>query len=298
VDALLVDLQILAGAPLPMTLAGFGDLMSVWTAPADWHLASLLGMDPAYHPAPVALLKDPARALLTHAGGLAGGQLDALDHLARVLTLSGFTMGVAGTTAPLSGTEHMISHLIDMEAMQQGRSAVLHGAQVAVAVIVAAAAWQVFLDELDVQGADLDRAFPSPEDVEPVVRAAFATIDPNRRIGAECWGDFRKKLQRWHAARSDVEAFVRNWPAHRTALAAMTTPPDRIAAALRAAGAPVRFSDLDPPVPPEVVRWALLHCHFVRDRCALVDLLFFLGWWDAGFVERLLEAARAAGGGL
>lgn len=298
VDALLIDLQILAGAPLPMTLAGFGDLVSVWTAPADWHLASLLGMDPTYHPAPVAMLKDPARALLTHAGGLAGGQLDALDHLARVLTLSGFTMGVAGTTAPLSGTEHMISHLIDMEAMQRGRSAVLHGAQVAAAVIVAAAAWQVFLNELDVQGADLDRAFPSPEDVEPVVRAAFVTIDPDGRIGAECWGDYRKKLQRWHDARSHVEAFVRNWPVHRTALAGMTAPPAQIAAALRAAGAPVRFSDLDPPVPLEVVRWALLHCHFVRSRCALVDLLFFLGWWDAGFVERLLEVSRAAGGGL
>ena len=298
VDALLVDLQILAGAPLPMTLAGFGDLMSVWTAPADWHLASLLGMDPAYHPAPVAMLKGPARALLTHAGGLAEGQLDALDHLARVLTLSGFTMGVAGTTAPLSGTEHMISHLIDMEAMQQGRPAVLHGAQVAVAVILAAAAWQVFLNELDVRNADLDRAFPSPEDVEPVVRAAFATIDPDGRIGEECWSDYRKKLQRWHSARPRVEAFIRDWSVHRTALAAMTTPPDRITAALRAAGAPARFSDLDPPVPPDVVRWALLNCHLVRNRCALVDLLFFLGWWDAGFVERLLETARAAGGGL
>jgi glycerol-1-phosphate dehydrogenase [NAD(P)+] len=134
--------------------------------------------------------------------------------------------------------------------------------------------------------------------MEPVGRTAFATIDPNGRIGEECWSDYRRKLQRWHSARPRVEAFIRDWSVHRTALAAMTTPPDRIAAALRAAGAPARFSDLDPPVSPDIVRWALLNCHLVRNRWALVDLLFFLGWWDAGFVERLLETARAAGGGL
>jgi len=298
VDALLIDLQILADAPLPMTLAGFGDLMAVWTAPADWYLASLLGMDSSYHPAPVAMLREPARALLAHAAGLAGRRLDAIDHLARVLTLSGFTMGVAGKTAPLSGTEHLISHLLDMEAMQRGRPAVLHGAQVAAATVLAAAVWQIFLNELDPRDADLDRAFPAPEDMEPVVRAAFASIDPDGRVGEECWSDYRQKLTRWHAARPHVEAFVRDWPVHQAALAAMTAPPDQIAAALHAAGAPAHFSDLDPPVPPEVVRWALLHCHLMRNRCTLVDLLFFLRWWDAKFVERLLEISQAAGGGL
>ncbi len=298
VDALLIDLQILADAPVPMTLAGLGDLMAVWTAPADWYLASLVGMDPSYHQAPVTMVQAPARALLAAAAGLVGRRLDALDRLARVLTLSGFTMGVAGKTAPISGTEHLISHLIDMDAMQRGRPGVLHGAQVAAAAILAAAAWQIFLDEMDPRDADLNRAFPAAEDLEPVVRGAFVTIDPEGRIGEECWSDCRQKLQRWHAARPQVESFVRDWPVHRAALAAMTTPPGEIAAALRAAGAAARFSELDPPVPPEVVRWALRHCHLMRNRCTLADLLFFLGQWDAGFVERLLESARAAGGGL
>lgn len=298
VDALLIDLQILAYAPLPMTRAGFGDLMAVWTAPADWYLASLLGMDPSYHLAPVAMLRAPARALLAGAGGLGGRRLDAIDRLARVLTLSGFTMGVAGKTAPLSGTEHLISHLIDMEAIQRSRPTALHGAQVAAATVLVAAAWQMFLNGFDPHGADLDHAFPDAEDMEPVVRGAFAAIDPDGRVGAECWNDYRQKLQRWHAVRSHLEAFARDWATHRSALAAMTMPPAEIVAALRDAGAPARFSELDPPVPPEVVRWALLSCHLMRNRCTLADLLFFLGWWDAGFVERVIENARVAGGGL
>ncbi len=297
-DVLLIDLQILADAPRPMTLAGFGDLMAVWTAPADWYLASQLGMDPMYHPAPVAMLREPARALLDSAAGLAAGDLSAIDRLARVLTLSGFTMGVSGTTAPLSGTEHMISHVIDMEAMQQDRPAVLHGAQVAAAVVLAAAAWRFLLDELDVGDTDLDGAFPTESAMEHVVRTAFAAIDPTGRVGGECWSDYRKKLERWHAARAHLEAFIRTWPIHRAALAEMTKPPREIVAALRAAAAPARFSELDPPIASEVVRWAALHCHLYRNRFGLADLLFFLGHWDARLIDRLLEAARSAGGGL
>jgi glycerol-1-phosphate dehydrogenase [NAD(P)+] len=207
-------------------------------------------------------------------------------------------MGVAGTTAPLSGTEHLISHLIDMEAMQRGRPAAAHGAQVATAAVVAATAWQRFLDAPDLVAADLDRAFPDERDMAPVVRAAFAPIDPTGRVGDECWGDYRRKLERWHAARPYLEAFVQRWPVHRAALLEMTRPPVVLADALRTAGAPVRFSALTPPVSPAVVRWAMLHCHLYRNRFVLADLLFFLGRWNAGFVDRLLEDARAAGGGL
>ena len=64
------------------------------------------------------------------------------------------------------------------------------------------------------------------------------------------------------------------------------------------AGAPARFGDLDPPVAPEVARWALRNCHLMRNRFTLADLLFFADLWDDSFVERILERARSAGGGL
>jgi glycerol-1-phosphate dehydrogenase [NAD(P)+] len=60
----------------------------------------------------------------------------------------------------------------------------------------------------------------------------------------------------------------------------------------------VRFGELDPPASPETVRWALRNCHLMRNRFTLSDLLFFLGWWDDAFVERLLERAHSVGGGL
>src|SRR5215207_6782309 len=169
-DALLVDLATLADAPPAMNLAGFGDIISMWTAPADWYLASAVGMDDSYHPAPVEMLYRQGRELLDGAAALRRRDPEALDRLARVLTLSGITLGIAGKTAPLSGTEHLVSHLIDMDAEQSGRPAAFHGAQVAVSALPDAAAWEVFLAEFDPSALDLDRLFPEEPELEPVVR--------------------------------------------------------------------------------------------------------------------------------
>ena len=47
-----------------MNRAGFGELCSMFTAPADWYLASALGLDDAYDPGVVALFRDGADGLL------------------------------------------------------------------------------------------------------------------------------------------------------------------------------------------------------------------------------------------
>jgi glycerol-1-phosphate dehydrogenase [NAD(P)+] len=297
-DALLVDLTTLADAPPAMNLAGFGDIISMWTAPADWYLASAVGMDDSYHPAPVAMLYGGGSELLGAGAALRRGDPGALDRLARVLTLSGITLGIAGKTAPLSGTEHLVSHLIDMAAEQAGNPVAFHGAQVAVATIPVAAAWEVFLTEFDPSMLDLERLLPDEAALEPVVREAFATIDPSGGVGEECWSDYAKKLTLWRRSRGHVERFFGEWPEHRARMLEMVLPPERLAGALREAGAPARFGELDPPVAPGVARWALANCHLMRNRFTLADLLFFAGWWDDAFVERMLERARSAGGGL
>ena len=297
-DALLVDLTTLADAPPAMNLAGFGDIISMWTAPADWYLASAVGMDDSYHPAPVAMLYGGGSELLGDGAALRRGDPGALDRLARILTLSGITLGIAGKTAPLSGTEHLVSHLIDMAAEQAGNPVAFHGAQVAVATIPVAAAWEVFLTEFDPPMLDLERLLPDEAALEPVVREAFATIDPTGGVGEECWSDYARKLTLWRRSRGHVERFFGEWPEHRARMLEMVLPPERLAGALREAGAPARFGELDPPVAPGVARWALANCHLMRNRFTLADLLFFAGWWDDAFVERMLERARSAGGGL
>ena len=140
-NVLLADLPTLAAAPAPMNAAGYGDAIAMYTGPADWYLASLVGMDDSYHPAPVDMLLEGGQDLLDGAGAVRRHDPEALDRLARMLTLGGIAAGVTGTTACLSGTEHLVSHLLDMHAGQRGLPFAFHGAQVGVATGRCSPSW-------------------------------------------------------------------------------------------------------------------------------------------------------------
>lgn len=297
-DALVIDLAVIADAPPDMNRAGFGELASMFTAPADWYLAGALGLDPAWHPEPVAMFRRDGEALLAAAGAVHDHEPEALALLARLMTLSGMALGVAGRTAPISGTEHIVSHLLDLEAEAAGRPLAFHGAQVGVAAIVAALAWTEFLDTFDPGLVDLDRWDPASTAGEADVRAAFDPLDASGAVGDECWRDVDRKLSRWTAARPAFERFLAEWPVHRSALRRLVVDPAVLAAAVRRSGAPARFSELDPGVAPELARWALANCHLMRDRFVLPDLRAALGTWTPSDVDRLLDRANDIGAGL
>jgi glycerol-1-phosphate dehydrogenase [NAD(P)+] len=284
--ALVVDGGVLAAAPAALNRAGLGDLLSMFTAPADWYLAHAVGLDPAYSPTAVALGREHGAELL----GLAG-RLDAAEsvvRLAEILAVSGISMGVADRTAPSSGMEHTVSHLLDM-----GGVGALHGAQVGVATVVAALTWRHVRDRIARDG--LRPRFPTAAQMRPVVEGAFARLDPSGAMGRECWADYRRKLERWEPER--VAAFADRWGEHERVLAGLLGDPAEIAAALRAAGAPARFADLDPPVDPELARWAVTHCHLMRDRFTVADLAYLLGAWTGDDVDAVLAAAAELGAG-
>ena len=297
-DALVIDLPVIADAPAAMNRAGFGELASMFTAPADWYLAGALGMDPAWHPAPVALFRREGEALLDAADAVHAHEPEALALLARLMTLSGMALGVAGSTAPISGTEHIVSHLLDMDAEQAGRPLAFHGAQVGVAAIIAALAWADTLETFDPAVVDVDAAYPDAGACEAAVRAAFDPLDPAGAVADECWLDVERKLACWREARPRFEAFLAAWPRHRAALRELVVDPAKLADAVRRAGAPVRFSELEPAVGPDLARWALSSCHLMRNRFVLADLRAWTGTWSGADVERLLARAAAFGAGL
>ena len=134
------------------------------------------------------------------------------------MTLTGIAMGVAGRTAPLSGTEHLFSHLLDMDAGLANRPLSFHGAQVGVASVLAATIWHDTLDRLDPALLLQDRSYPEPSTVERRVRAAFEPLDATGRMADECWRDVATKLDRWHRARPSVEVAAQVWDRHRSVL--------------------------------------------------------------------------------
>ena len=302
-DALIVDLDVLAGAPAIMNRAGLGELMAMFTAPADWYLATAIGADDSFDPDVVAMFRAGGDRLLAQAAGIAANRHEALAELAAQMTLTGMAMGVAGRTAPLSGTEHTISHLLDMAAERDGRGLAFHGAQVGVAAVIVALAWRRVLRDLDPERMAADADLPVDLAVRQArVMAAFDSLDPGGSAAAECWADYRHKADRWNSAGANRRALAEAWDGHRATLDSLVLAPESIVAALRAAGAPTRFSELTPAIPADVARWAVASCHLMRDRFTVADLVDLTGatgrGWDEAFADDLLAEAAGLGAGL
>jgi glycerol-1-phosphate dehydrogenase [NAD(P)+] len=295
-DVLVLDGAVLAEAPPIMNLAGLGDLVSMFTATPDWYLASEVGMDGSYSATAVGLGREHGDELLALAPGLARNDPATVVRLAEILAVSGISMGVAGATAPSSGMEHTISHLLEMAAERRGEGSALHGAKVGAATIVAALTWRHVRRRVAARGLTL--RFPEEEEMRERVRAAFDPLDPSGGMSEECWSDYSAKLARWHRSRELVERFAAGWEEHLRSLEPLLVDPARLVEAMREAGAPVRFSALDPAVDAETARWALANCHLMRNRFTIADLACFTGAWEDADVEEVLAEAAELGAGL
>jgi len=283
-DVLIADTGVLGEAPTALNAAGLGDLMAMFTAPADWLLANDLGMGDGYAPPVVEMVRRHGAALLDAGSALSAGDPEAVDFVARLLTLSGISMGVAGTTAPASGMEHTVSHLVEMAMNVRGMDAAFHGAQVGVCTVVAARLWEIVRGQL--ARGDRSLRFPDESVMERRVRAAFRSVDRSGAMGEECWRLYRTKLARWNGRRAALERL--DWTEIDRRIGELLADPAVLSRSLTEAGGPVRFRDLDPPVDRDLARWALANCHLMRDRFTVADLAFFLGTWEVDDVDALL----------
>jgi glycerol-1-phosphate dehydrogenase [NAD(P)+] len=293
-DALVIDLGVIADAPAELNQAGVGELTSTFTGPSDWRLADLAGLDPSYDEAVVGMFREGAEELERVAPGVATGDHDALAWLCDRMTLSGLALGVAGRTAPISGAEHAISHLLDMAAIRTDVPIGYHGAQVGVASVIVAALWEDLLADIDPTRL-LDEP-PDPDVARAGIEQRFGVFDPSGETAAECWRLYQRKLAAWTAGRAAREHLVADWDAHMAEVTEGLVSPAAIVGMLRAAGAPATFRDLG--VDAETARWAVGGAHLLRDRFGVLDLADLAGRWRPADVDRVLERAAAVGGGL
>jgi glycerol-1-phosphate dehydrogenase [NAD(P)+] len=294
-DVVLADADTVAGAPARMTRAGFGEMTSMFVAPADWRLAALAGVDTSFHVGPITLLDALADQLDGCAPGVSVGDPAAVQELTWALALRGIATGVAGTTACLSGVEHLISHMLDLRAAELHLPTGLHGEQVGAGSVVAACAWEMLHERIAAEpGARLRIELLDATVAQDRVRAAFDGLDSTGRIGLECWNDYARKCTRIAGNASAVNDLLAGWPSHVEELKALARPSIVIARGLRAAGATALLSELGDDVDAQTARWAIENCALMRDRFTVVDLLTLLGWWQDDDVDEVLARVEHA----
>jgi glycerol-1-phosphate dehydrogenase [NAD(P)+] len=289
-DVLVCDLETLRDAPQPMTVAGVGDLLAAFSSYADWRLASWLGLDLTYTEFAQTLMGPLDEIFLAHAAAIREGTLEGMAGLAKMIALGGLAMSLSHATAPLSGFEHVISHVLDLIAEAAQRPLAQHGTQVALATLLATEAYRVFFAEFEPAEINVEQCYPTEAQMWARIETAFHWLDPSGRVAAECWADYRPKLEAWHAHRREFEMFLREWPALHPKLRALTRPPELAARILQEVESPLRFSELTPPPAEAEVKFAFLNAPLIRRRLTLGDLFIFLNWNQETLWARVHQA--------
>ncbi len=279
----LADVVTIGEAPRDLNTSGFGEAISLFTAPADWYLANLVGLDTTFHPASMALLKAAAAEPPTWSSGIARGEASATQQLTRLLALRGIVSGVSNTTACLSGVEHVISHMLDLHHAAHHQPIGLHGAQVGVASLVASRLWRRVIETDLIVTARLQK--PDPAVMQHRIYNAFGQLDATGAIAAECWRDCQKKLALVEAHWSRFIAVVDGWQKHGVEFSKMVQSSETLRTALQGSGAPATFAALRPSISSTLGRWATANCHLMRNRFNLVDLLDMLGLWTDDMID-------------
>ena len=119
-DAIVVDLAVCQRAPLALWHSGVGDLAAKFTAVSDWRLAFHRRGVPVND---LAALMSDASVFQFMANPVSDER--GIRLLATALMLNGIAMEIAGSSRPASGSEHLISHALDMTGARQR----LHGLQ-------------------------------------------------------------------------------------------------------------------------------------------------------------------------
>jgi glycerol-1-phosphate dehydrogenase [NAD(P)+] len=261
-----------------MTVAGVGDLLAACSSYADWWLAYRLGLDSSYTEFAQTLMGPLDEIFLEQAEGLQAGTLESTSILAKLIALGGLAMSLSHATAPLSGYEHVISHVLDLVAEQKRRPLAQHGTQVALATILTTSAYQSLFNEFEPSEVNLEHCYPTEAQMKARIGDSFHLLDPTGRVGAECWSDYKIKLEAWHAQRVDFKDALRDWTNIHTQLSSLVKPPEAVSNILDAVSSPVRFEELTPAPTRAEVQFAFRNAPLIRHRFTLGDLFVFLNW--------------------
>jgi glycerol-1-phosphate dehydrogenase [NAD(P)+] len=272
--ACLVDLDIMAAAPYRMIASGLGDLMSKPVANADWRLAyRLLGAEYATRAMP---LTEAGGALLDGvAEKLPSRDVDAVGRLCASLCVSGLAMGLAGTSAPSSGGEHLISHYLDMTHFAWGEPHDFHGCQVGVATVTTAALYERLAaldpDQIDVETRVAQQ--PGWDEYELEVRSRFGTL-------ADAVIDHAERAHPSPAQlRERLQLLKRDWEVILGDVGQTLRSSRSLTDELRRAQCPDGFAAIK--VTPQRAQRAITHSKDIRDRYTILHLAA-----DMGLLER------------
>jgi glycerol-1-phosphate dehydrogenase [NAD(P)+] len=245
-------------APLELTSAGLGDTIAKPVSTADW-LFNHIFCGEHFCRYCSEIINSLESSYFDHPEDIKNRQPDAIEALFKALLYSGIAMTINGTSAPASGGEHILSHTLDMMSTVDGIAHDLHGRQVGIGTLFAAAVYERILQ------IDTPKIVPLPPDID---NTFWGGITDNVRQ------QYDQKKPLLNATREKLTD-TKTWKTFITAARRQVRPPQQIKECLRNAGAAHTFKDIK--CSRDRFLSAVLHMHEIRKRPTIIDLAWLLG---------------------
>lgn len=134
-EDILIDADIIKSAPREMTASGFGDIAGKFTCLTDWELAHIVKGEEINEKA--FKMMEVARTNTMDAyDALTKYDSKAIETLTDALIMAGISMAECGNSRPASGSEHHVSHFLEMDFVRRGERIPLHGVKVAIGTLM------------------------------------------------------------------------------------------------------------------------------------------------------------------
>lgn len=273
-DGVIADLTVLAGAPLHLVSAGFADVLGKLTSLRDWEMAHVL-FDEYWCPAIAANVERVASHLKASAAAVAERSESSVRLLTEGLLQAGISVVYVGNSRPTSGSEHLISHYVEMRRVNEGKRPPAHGHVVGLGMLVVSELVQALLkltpDEIRTA------PFNPPAVADVVAELRFAEVPEN----------FGKSKFDRAARDARLPRILERWDAIRAVLRKVPTP-EEIRSALQKVQAPTTLRALGlHDIGLQMVR----NARYMRERYTMLDLAADLGVLDRE-AERIVAQYR------
>lgn len=142
----LINADILITAPKLMTAAGFGDIMGKYTCLNDWRLSHIINGEEINGEA-FSLMEKAREDCRSSFNDLVKCDGLAIEKLMNALVIAGLAMAICGNSRPASGSEHHMSHFLEMDFVARGETVPPHGVKVAIGSLISIAIYNLLRDE-------------------------------------------------------------------------------------------------------------------------------------------------------
>jgi len=281
------DSDLLAAAPAYLSSSGFGDLASKIVAGSDWLIAEAAGRGGASGWEPIdpfawAMTQNRLREVLSQSESASKGDPEAVGVLFEALALTGFSMQHLHSSRPVSGCEHLFSHVWEMRDLSMDGVPVTHGHKVAIGTLLATALTETLFASVE-PPAPRRIQVPTAAARDLEVRAAFAGLPAVDDIAATS----AEKLLDQKAMDALAESLRSEWTSLRKAVQDQLMPYSEMRAMLLRSGCPVRAEEIG-LTRTEAIETAR-KAQMIRNRYTALDLA-----WDLGILEDAIAKMEAS----